>query len=280
MQQYLDLLKDVLENGDYKDDRTGTGCYSVFGRQLRFNLQDGFPIVTTKKTFFHGAVVELLWILSGSNNVKYLNDNGVTFWNLWANEDGCIGPMYGSQLRNFDAECIEAGQGNDQLAELIFLLKTRPNSRRHVMTTWNPNSLPIEQHSIKENLDNGLMALAPCHGVVIQFYVANNKLSCQMYQRSGDLFLGVPINIIVYSLLTHIIAREIGLEGGEFIHTFGDAHIYSNHIDQVKLQLSRKPYMLPSLHFKRRKGILNYEPSDFELINYFHHDAIKGEVSV
>ncbi len=261
MQQYLDLLKDVLENGVDKMDRTGTGTRSVFGRQMRFDLQKGFPLMTTKKMHLKSIIYELLWFIKGDTNVKYLQDHGVRIWNEWADENGDLGPIYGSQWRNWNNE------GIDQLAEVIDKLKHNPNDRRMIVSAWNVSK-------IKE------MHLPPCH-MMFQFYVANNKLSCMLYQRSCDMFLGVPFNIASYALLTMMIAQVCDLELGEFVHTLGDTHIYHNHFDQVKEQLSRKPLPLPKMKLNPAvKNINDFRYEDFELIDYKCYDAIKAKVSV
>lgn len=264
MQQYLDLCKHVLENGVKKDDRTGTGTISTFGYQMRFNLQDGFPLLTTKKVHLKSIIHELLWFIKGDTNVKYLQDNGVRIWNEWADENGDLGPIYGHQWRSWTGA---DGRQHDQLAELIEQIKTNPNSRRLIVSAWNVGELDK-------------MALPPCH-TLFQFYVVNGKLSCQLYQRSGDVFLGVPFNIASYALLTMMIAQVTDLEPGEFIHTFGDVHIYLNHIEQVKLQLTRKPRELPTMKLNPEiKNIFDFKYEDFTLENYNPHPPIKGVVSV
>lgn len=261
MQQYLDLLKDVLENGVDKMDRTGTGTRSVFGRQMRFDLQKGFPLMTTKKMHLKSIIHELLWFIKGDTNVKYLQDNGVRIWNEWADENGDLGPVYGSQWRNWNNE------GIDQLAEVIDKLKNNPNDRRMIVSAWNVGKISE-------------MRLPPCH-MMFQFYVANNKLSCMLYQRSCDMFLGVPFNIASYALLTMMIAQVCGLKVGEFIHTLGDTHIYHNHFDQVKEQLSRKPLPLPKMRINPAiKDINEFKYEDFELVDYQCYDAIKAKVAV
>lgn len=290
MKQYLDLLADIRQNGVQKGDRTGTGTLSVFGRQMRFDLAEGFPIVTTKKMFWRGAVVELIWILQGATNTKFLEDNGVFFWKEWQTESGEIGPMYGKQLRRWDTwtENTDSESSRewdytriDQISELIDGLKNNPNSRRHVITTWNPADLPLEHMSPQVNVAIGRMALAPCHGVVTQFDVTNGKLSCSTYQRSADIFLGAPVNIASYALLTHMFAEQCGYEVGELIYTIGSAHLYLNHLEQAELQLSRTPYPLPQLRIKRKPdSIFDYKVEDFELEGYQCHPAIKAPVSV
>ena len=261
MQQYLELLDDIMKNGVDKMDRTGTGTRSVFGRQMRFDLNKGFPLVTTKKVHLKSIIYELLWFIKGDTNIKYLTDNGVRIWNEWADENGDLGPVYGSQWRNWN------GEGIDQLAEVVDKLKHNPNDRRIIVSAWNVGK-------IKD------MKLPPCH-MMFQFYVANNKLSCMLYQRSCDMFLGVPFNIASYSLLTMMLAQVCGLEPGEFIHTLGDTHIYHNHFEQVKEQLSRKPYPLPQMKINPEvKDINGFKYEDFELVNYQCHDTIKAKVAV
>ncbi len=261
MRQYLDLLKDIMENGVDKMDRTGTGTRSVFGRQMRFDLSKGFPLVTTKKVHLKSIIYELLWFIKGDTNVKYLQDHGVRIWNEWADENGDLGPVYGSQWRNWN------GEGIDQLADVINRLKTNPNDRRMIVTAWNPGKI-------------GQMRLPPCH-MMYQFYVANNKLSCMLYQRSCDMFLGVPFNIASYALLTMMVAQVCGLQPGEFVHTLGDTHIYHNHFDQVREQLSREPYPLPQMKINPAvKDINDFKYEDFELVGYQCHDTIKAKVAV
>jgi thymidylate synthase len=274
MKQYLDLVQHVLENGNQKGDRTGTGTKSVFGYQMRFDLADGFPMVTTKKLHLPSIIHELLWFLKGDTNIKYLKDNGVKIWNAWADENGDLGPIYGHQWRNWNSEEI------DQIADLIRELKTNPNSRRMLVSAWNPSVLPDTCISFAENVANNKAALPPCHAF-FQFYVADGKLSCQLYQRSADIFLGVPFNIASYALLTMMIAQVCDLQVGEFIHTFGDAHIYNNHFEQLELQLSRKPKPLPKMILNPAiKDIFEFTYEDFTLENYEPHDAIKGSVAV
>ena len=240
MKQYIDLVKHVLQNGNQKGDRTGTGTKSVFGYQMRFDLNEGFPMVTTKKLHLKSIIYELLWFLKGDTNIGYLNENGVKIWDAWADEKGDLGPVYGSQWRNWNSEEI------DQISELIYTLKTNPNSRRMLVSAWNPSVLPDTTKSFSENVAEGKVALPPCHAF-FQFYVSDGKLSCQLYQRSADIFLGVPFNIASYALFTMMIAQVCNLKYGEFIHTFGDAHIYDNHIEQLELQLSRDPKPLPKM---------------------------------
>jgi thymidylate synthase len=264
MRQYLDLLKHVLENGTPKSDRTGTGTLSVFGYQMRFNLQEGFPLLTTKKLHTRSIIYELLWFLKGDTNIKYLNDNKVTIWNEWADKNGDLGPIYGYQWRSWNAA---DGRTIDQISQVVESIKNNPDSRRHIVSAWNVGDLDK-------------MALPPCH-ILFQFYVANGKLSCQLYQRSADIFLGVPFNIASYSLLLMMMAQVTGLQPGEFIHTLGDAHIYNNHLEQVKLQLTRQPYPLPTLRLNPEvKSIFDFKFEDFEIINYQAHPHIKGEISV
>lgn len=261
MQQYLDLLKEIMNNGVDKSDRTGTGTRSVFGRQMRFDLSKGFPLVTTKKVHLKSIIYELLWFIKGDTNIKYLTDHGVRIWNEWADENGDLGPVYGAQWRNWN------GEGIDQLADVINRLKTNPNDRRMIVSAWNPGRI-AEMH------------LPPCH-MMYQFYVADNKLSCMLYQRSCDMFLGVPFNIASYTLLTMMIAQVCGFEPGEFVHTLGDTHIYHNHFDQVREQLSRKPYPLPQMKINPFvKDINDFKFEDFELVGYQCHDTIKAKVAV
>jgi thymidylate synthase len=264
MQQYLDLVRHVLEHGVEKSDRTGTGTRSVFGHQMRFDLHEGFPLVTTKKLHVRSIIYELLWLLSGDTNIKFLTDNKVTIWNEWADENGDLGPVYGAQWRSWPTR---DGGVIDQIALTAERLKSNPDSRRHLVTAWNP-------------ADVDQMALPPCH-CLFQFYVANGSLSCQLYQRSADIFLGVPFNIASYALLTHMMAHVTGLKPGEFIHTLGDAHIYLNHLEQVKTQLARKPYPLPELLIHRKvPAIDQFRYEDFEIVNYQSHPHIAGAVAV
>ena len=274
MQQYLDLLKKIKTSGDFKKDRTGTGTISIFGHQMRFDLSKGFPMVTTKKLHLKSIIYELLWFLKGDTNISYLNENGVKIWNEWANDKGDLGPIYGFQWRNWNNE------GIDQIESVINSLKTNPNSRRLLVTAWNPSVLPDNSSSFSENIENGKAALPPCHAF-FQFYVSNSKLSCQLYQRSADVFLGVPFNIASYSLLTMMIAQVCDLKIGEFIHTFGDVHIYSNHFEQVNIQLKRRPKSLPKIKINSSiKNIFEFTFDDFELFDYNPHPAIKAEVSI
>lgn len=274
MKQYLDLVQHVIDNGCQKGDRTGTGTKSVFGYQMRFDLSEGFPMVTTKKLHFKSIVYELLWFLKGDTNIKYLQENGVKIWDAWADSNGDLGPVYGHQWRNWNSEEI------DQISDLISELKTNPNSRRMLVSAWNPSVLPDTTKSFEENVANNKAALPPCHAF-FQFYVANGKLSCQLYQRSADIFLGVPFNIASYALLTMMIAQVCDLEAGEFIHTFGDAHIYNNHIEQLELQLSREPKSLPKMILNPSiKDIFKFDFDDFTLEGYEPHPLIKGNVAV
>ena len=274
MKQYHDLLKYVLKTGAQKGDRTGIGTKSVFGYQMRFDLSEGFPMVTTKKLHLKSIIYELLWFLTGDTNIEYLKENGVRIWNEWADENGDLGPVYGHQWRNWNSEEI------DQIKEIVETLKTNPNSRRMLVSAWNPSVLPDTSASFSENVANGKAALPPCHAF-FQFYVANGKLSCQLYQRSADIFLGVPCNIASYALLTMMMAQVCGYEAGDFIHTFGDAHIYSNHMEQVELQLSREPRELPQMKLNPEiNNIFDFTFEDFSLENYDPHPAIKGKVAV
>lgn len=274
MKQYHDLIKYVLKNGIDKQDRTGTGTKSVFGYQMRFDLSEGFPMVTTKKLHLKSIVYELLWFLNGDTNIKYLQENGVRIWNDWADENGDLGPVYGHQWRNWNNEDI------DQISEIIHTLKTNPDSRRMLVSAWNPSVLPNTSISFSENVANGKAALPPCHAF-FQFYVGDGKLSCQLYQRSADIFLGVPFNIASYALFTMMMAQVCGYLPGEFIHTFGDAHIYSNHKEQIDLQLSRIPNTLPKLLINPEvKDIFKFTFEDFTLIDYNPHPHIKGAVAV
>ncbi len=274
MKQYHDLLQHIIDHGIDKGDRTGTGTRSVFGYQMRFDLQKGFPMVTTKKLHLKSIIHELLWFLSGDTNVGYLQENGVRIWNEWANENGDLGPVYGHQWRNWNSE------GIDQIKEIIKTLKSNPNSRRMMVSAWNPSVMPDTSVSFEENVANGKAALPPCHAF-FQFYVADNKLSCQLYQRSADVFLGVPFNIASYALLVMMMAQVCGYEYGDFVHTFGDVHIYSNHMEQVNLQLSREPRALPTMKMNPEiKDIFDFTFDDFTLENYDPHPAIKGAVAI
>lgn len=274
MKQYHDLLNHVLSNGTLKSDRTGTGTLSVFGYQMRFDLSEGFPLVTTKKIHVKSVIHELLWFLKGDTNVRYLQENGVRIWNDWADENGDLGPVYGQQWRNWNGEEI------DQIRQLLHTLNTNPDSRRMLVAAWNPSVLPNTGVSFSENVAHGKAALPPCHAF-FQFYVADGKLSCQLYQRSADIFLGVPFNIASYALLTLMIAQVCGLEPGEFIHTFGDAHIYNNHLEQIHLQLSRDPRPLPKIKLNPEvTDLFAFRFEDFTLENYDPHPHIKGAVAV
>jgi len=274
MKQYIDLVAHVLKNGTQKGDRTGTGTKSIFGYQMRFDLNEGFPLVTTKKIHLKSIIHELLWFLKGDTNINYLNKNNVNIWNEWADENGNLGPIYGYQWRNWDNREI------DQISELIQTLKTNPNSRRMLVSAWNPSVLPDVSLSFAENVANGKVALPPCHAF-FQFYVADKKLSCQLYQRSADIFLGVPFNIASYALLVLMIAQVTSLQPGEFIHTFGDAHIYNNHLEQIQLQLSRAPRKLPKIRLNPSvKNIFDFTFEDFTLVDYDPHPQIKGVVAV
>ena len=264
MKQYLDLMRHVRENGVFKDDRTGTGTYSVFGYQMRFDLSEGFPLVTTKKTFLKGIIHELLWFLSGSTNIKYLVDHDVHIWDEWADEHGELGPVYGSQWRSWPGP---DGKTIDQISRVVEDLKTNPDSRRHIVSAWNVAEVDE-------------MALPPCHSL-FQFYVADGRLSCQLYQRSADIFLGVPFNIASYALLNMMIAQVVDLEVGDFVHTLGDAHLYSNHIEQADKQLLREPRSLPTIRINPEvKDILDFKISDFELLEYDPHPGIKAPIAV
>ncbi|MFC7356526.1 thymidylate synthase [Jejudonia soesokkakensis] len=274
MKQYHDLLNHVLENGNFKEDRTGTGTKSCFGYQMRFDLSEGFPMVTTKKVHLKSIIYELLWFLNGDTNIKYLQENGVRIWNEWADDNGDLGPVYGHQWRNWNNEEI------DQIKDIIETLKTNPDSRRMLVSAWNPSVMPNTSVPFSENVANGKAALPPCHAF-FQFYVADGKLSCQLYQRSADVFLGVPFNIASYALLTMMVAQVCGYEAGDFVHTFGDVHIYSNHMEQVKLQLSREPRPLPKMLLNSDiKDIFGFKFDDFTLVDYNPHPHIKGAVAV
>jgi len=274
MKQYHELLQHILDNGTDKGDRTGTGTRSVFGHQLRFDLSEGFPMVTTKKLHLKSIIYELLWFLKGDTNVEYLQENGVRIWNEWADEKGDLGPVYGKQWRNWNGEEI------DQIAEIVETLKKNPNSRRMLVSAWNPSVMPDSSKSFSENVANGKAALPPCHAF-FQFYVSDGKLSLQLYQRSADVFLGVPFNIASYALFTMMMAQVCGYEAGDFIHTFGDVHIYSNHMEQVKLQLSREPRALPKMKINKEiKDIFGFDYKDFKLEDYNPHPGIKAKVAV
>jgi thymidylate synthase len=264
MRQYLDLLEHILQQGARKDDRTGTGTLSVFGYQMRFNLQDGFPLLTTKKLHLKSIIYELLWFLRGETNVRYLQEHSVRIWDEWADENGELGPVYGSQWRAWQAA---DGRTVDQITQVVQQIQKNPNSRRLIVSAWNPGEVDA-------------MALPPCHAL-FQFYVAEGRLSCQLYQRSADVFLGVPFNIASYALLTQMIAQVCGLEPGDFVHTFGDVHLYRNHLEQARLQITRQPYPLPRMQINREvRSIFGFRYEDFELLNYQAHPHIKAEVSV
>lgn len=274
MQQYLDLIRHIKANGITKTDRTGTGTQSVFGYQMRFDLSKGFPMVTTKKLHLKSIIHELLWFLKGDTNIAYLKENGVRIWNEWADEEGNLGPVYGHQWRNWNSE------GLDQIKEVVNTIKTNPDSRRMLVSAWNPSVLPDTSASFAENVANNKAALPPCHAF-FQFYVADGKLSCQLYQRSADVFLGVPFNIASYALLTIMMAQVCDLEAGDFVHTFGDTHIYSNHKEQIELQLSRTPKTLPTMKMNPAiKDLFGFTYDDFELIDYDPHPLIKGSVAI
>ena len=264
MRQYLNLMQHVLEHGTKKEDRTGTGTLSVFGYQMRFKLNEGFPLLTTKKLHIKSIIYELLWFLRGDTSIKYLQEHGVNIWNEWADESGNLGPVYGAQWRSWSTA---DGRSVDQISRVIEQIKSNPDSRRLIVSAWNVGEIPK-------------MALPPCH-LLFQFYVANGKLSCQLYQRSADIFLGVPFNIASYALLTMMIAQVCGLQAGEFVHTLGDTHLYSNHIEQARLQLTREPLALPQMRINPSiKSIFDFEYSDFELVDYNAHPHIKAEVAV
>tara|TARA_B100001142_G_C14315203_1_gene648231 strand:- start:1266 stop:2090 length:825 start_codon:yes stop_codon:yes gene_type:complete len=274
MQQYLDLIRYIQKNGVEKTDRTGTGTKSIFGYQMRFDLSRGFPLLTTKKIHFKSVVHELLWFLKGETNIEYLQKNGVKIWNEWANEKGDLGPVYGHQWRNWNSE------GIDQIHDMINTIKTNPDSRRILVSAWNPSVMPDTSISFSENISKNKAALPPCHAF-FQCYIANQKLSVQLYQRSADVFLGVPFNIASYALLALMIAQVTGYEPGEFIHTFGDAHIYSNHKDQITEQLNRQPRNLPKIKLNPKiKNLLDFTYNDIEILSYDPYPLIKGKVSV
>ena len=261
--QYLNLVRDIMDNGAARSDRTGTGTLGLFGRQIRFDLSQGFPLLTTKKVHFKSIAVELLWFLRGDTSVKYLHDHGVTIWDEWADANGDLGPVYGKQWRSWAAP---DGRTIDQMAQLVENLKTNPYSRRHVISAWNPAE--VED-----------MALPPCH-CLFQFFVADGRLSCQLYQRSADVFLGVPFNIASYALLTHMVAQATGLEAGDFVHTFGDVHLYNNHIEQAKTQLARAPYAFPTLKLAPKTDLFGFDYADIAIENYQSHGALKAPVAV
>jgi len=274
---YLDFLQHVRDHGTQKGDRTGTGTVSVFGYQMRFDLSEGFPLVTTKKVHLKSIIHELLWFLKGDTNTGYLQENGVSIWDEWATESGDLGPVYGYQWRNWPAP---DGSHLDQISALIEQIKARPNSRRLIVSAWNVADLPDESISPQANVEQGRMALAPCHAF-FQFYVADGRLSCQLYQRSADIFLGVPFNIASYALLTMMIAQVTGLQPGDFVHTFGDAHIYSNHFEQVETQLSREPFALPVMKLNPAvKDIFDFTYDDFTLEGYECHPGIRAPIAI
>ncbi|SIQ81965.1 thymidylate synthase [Marinobacterium stanieri] len=280
MRQYLDLMQDIIDNGVDKGDRTGTGTRSLFGRQLRFDLSEGFPLLTTKKVHLKSVIYELLWFLSGSTDNTWLQERGVRIWNEWALEDGDLGPIYGKQWRSW--ACPD-GSTIDQISQVVEQIKRTPNSRRLIVSGWNPADLPDERISPQDNVRQGKAALPPCH-TLFQFYVANGKLSCQLYQRSADYFLGVPFNIASYSLLTHMIAQQCDLEVGDFVHTFGDLHLYANHLNDpsiVQEQLSRTPKALPQLKLRRRPAdLFSYEYDDFEVVGYDPDPVIRAPIAI
>ncbi|MEP4890301.1 MAG: thymidylate synthase [Aliiglaciecola sp.] len=277
MQQYLSLMRHVLENGSKKEDRTGTGTLSIFGYQMRFNLADGFPLITTKKCHLRSIIHELLWFIKGETNIAYLKDNGVSIWDEWATDEGELGPVYGKQWRSWQGT---DGTVVDQLSELLEQIKHNPDSRRLLLSAWNPTVLPDSKLSPKENAKHGKQALPPCH-TMFQFYVIDNKLSCQLYQRSGDIFLGVPFNIASYALLTMMVAQVCDLQLGDFIHTFGDAHLYTNHLEQAELQLSREPLPLSKMKLNPEvKSLFDFTIDDFELVDYQSYPHIKAPVAI
>jgi len=277
MRAYLDLLQLLLDEGTAKGDRTGTGTLSRFGHQMRFDLNAGFPLVTTKKVHLKSVIHELLWFMQGDTNTQYLRDNGVSIWDEWATEDGDLGPLYGAQWRSWPTP---DGGSIDQLTEVVESIKVRPNSRRLLISAWNPSLLPDETQSPQDNVRAGRMALAPCH-TLFQFYVADNQLSCQLYQRSADVFLGVPFNIASYALLIHLVADQCGLGVGDFIWTGGDVHLYQNHVEQAREQLSREPRPLPTLTLARTPdSILDYRESDIVIDGYDPHPHIKAPVAI
>ncbi|KKO44032.1 thymidylate synthase [Arsukibacterium ikkense] len=277
MKQYLDLMRHVLEHGHKKTDRTGTGTISVFGYQMRFDLQQGFPLITTKKCHLRSIIHELLWFLKGETNIGYLQDNGVSIWNEWATDAGELGPVYGAQWRSWTSS---DGQVVDQISQLISDIKRTPDSRRLIVSAWNPAVLPDTRYSPKENAAMGKQALPPCH-TLFQFYVNDGRLSCQLYQRSADIFLGVPFNIASYALLTLMVAQVCGLKPGDFVHTFGDAHLYLNHLEQVNTQLARQPHPLPTMRLNPEVAdIFGFTIDDFTLENYQAHPHIKAPVAI
>jgi thymidylate synthase len=277
MQQYLKLMRHVLDHGVKKEDRTGTGTLSVFGYQMRFDLSQGFPLVTTKKCHLRSIIHELLWFLQGQTNIAYLKENKVRIWDEWATDEGELGPVYGKQWRSWQGT---DGEVVDQIAQVVEQIKTNPDSRRLIVSAWNPAVLPDTRYSPKENAAMGRQALPPCH-TLFQFYVLEGKLSCQLYQRSGDIFLGVPFNIASYALLTLMMAQVCDLEPGDFVHTFGDAHLYVNHLEQAQIQLQRQPFPLPQMQLNPEvKDIFAFTIDDFELLNYQAHPHIKAPVAI
>ena len=277
MKNYLALMQQVLDEGCFKEDRTGTGTKSIFGHQMRFDLNAGFPLVTTKKCHLRSIIHELLWFLDGDTNIKYLNDHKVRIWDGWATPEGDLGPVYGAKWRSWAAP---NGEVIDQISGLINDIKTNPDSRRLIVSAWDPAALPDTKYSPSENAANGKQALPPCH-TLFQFYVMDGKLSCQLYQRSADIFLGVPFNIASYALLTMMVAQVCDLQLGDFVHTFGDAHIYMNHLEQVKLQLSRTPHALPTMKLNPQvKDIFGFKYDDFELLDYQCHLTIKAPIAI
>jgi len=277
MKTYLDLMRHVHNQGVQKGDRTGTGTRSVFGYQMRFDLSEGFPLLTTKKVHLKSVIHELLWFLRGDTHTRYLSENGISIWNEWATANGSLGPVYGYQWRNWPTP---SGASVDQISELITQIKTRPNSRRLIVSAWNVADLPDESISPQANVEQGKMALAPCHAL-FQFYVADGRLSCQLYQRSADIFLGVPFNIASYALLTMMVAQVCDLEAGDFIHTFGDAHLYANHMEQVEIQLARECHPLPSMRLNPDvTNIFDFSYTDFELSNYKYHPGIRAPIAI
>lgn len=277
MRQYLDLLERVRHRGDRKEDRTGTGTLAVFGHQMRFDLKNGFPLVTTKKIHLKSVIHELLWFLRGDTNIAYLKENGVSIWDEWADDTGELGPIYGYQWRSWPTP---DGRHVDQVSEAVQLIRTRPDSRRIIVSAWNPADLPDERISPQHNVGQGRMALAPCHAF-FQFYVCNGRLSCQLYQRSADIFLGVPFNIASYALLTMMVAHVCRLNVGDFVHTLGDAHLYLNHLEQADLQLSREPYPLPHMRLNPDvTDLFAFRFEDFEVLDYVHHPHIRAPIAV
>ena len=276
MKQYLDLMRTIRDTGTTKQDRTGTGTISIFGYQMRFDLSAGFPLVTTKKCHLKSIIYELLWFLNGDTNISYLNDNGVKIWNEWATEEGDLGPVYGAQWRSWPTRDGVI----DQVTQLLQQIRTKPDSRRLIISAWNPEFLPDEKISPQQNVLQGRMALAPCH-TLFQFYVVEGKLSCQLYQRSADVFLGVPFNIASYALLTLMIAQVTDLQPGDFVHTFGDAHLYLNHLQQVEMQLQRQPLPLPEMKLNPDiKNIFEFAYDDFNLVNYQSHPHISAPIAI